>query len=375
MRRRRLGALGVVAALAAIMGMIAGAGGDDDGPAPAAATVPAQCGGSDPAAVKSLAGQRLIVRSDAEPDAKLLARAKRGEIAGVVVFPATGQDEEDAKSGMAELQRAAERGGQPPLLTTTDQEGGIVKRFVAGPPQRAPAQLALDGDGDDAQLEGKATGSFLQGIGINTDLAPVLDVPSTSASVIAGRAFGDDDAEVSNLGLRFAAGLAKAGALATAKHFPGLGRSTTNTDFAPSSIDASRRELQDDLLPFQRAISQGVPLVMIGIASYPALGSKQPAALSPEIAQGLLRDRMGFEGVSISDDLQAGAIEATLTAPRAGIAAAAAGTDLLLYAGDAAPGVLEPLAKAISAGRIDVESARESCVRVVELRESLAAAD
>ena len=372
MRRRRLGALGAVAALAAIVGMIAGAGGDDDAPAPAASAIPAQCDGSDPAATKSIAGQRLVVHSDAEPDAKLLARAKRGEIAGVIVFPGTGQDERDVERGMAELQHATERGGQPPLLTMTDQEGGIVKRFIAGPPQRAPSQLALDGDGDDAQLEGKATGNFLEGIGINTDLAPVLDVPATSASVIAGRAFGEDAAEVSNLGLRFADGLAKGGTLATAKHFPGLGRSTTNTDFAPSTIDASRRELREDLLPFQRAISQGIPLVMIGIASYPGLGSKQPAALSPEIAQGLLRDRMWFEGVSISDDLQAGAIEATLTAPRAGIAAAAAGTDLLLYAGDAAPGVLDPLAKAISAGRVDVESARESCVRVVELRESLA---
>ena len=86
-------------------------------------------------------------------------------------------------------------------MVATDQEGGIVKRFIDGPPQRAPSNSALDGDGGDAQLEGKATGTFLDGIGINTDLAPVLDVPATGDAVIAGRAFGDDAARVSNLGL------------------------------------------------------------------------------------------------------------------------------------------------------------------------------
>ena len=363
-----------MAAVAAIIGAAVGAGGGDSGEAePAGATIPPQCAGSDAKAARSIAGQRLIVRTDAAPDRKLLARAKAGEIAGVIVFPGTDQGEPAVRQGVEKLQQAAAKGGEPPLVVATDQEGGGVKRFFAGPPQRSPAQLAEFGDPGDSRLEGKATANFLTRIGVNVDLAPVLDVPSTPDSVIALRAFGDDPAQVSELGLAFADGLANGGALATAKHFPGIGRSTLNTDFSPSAIEASRRELADDLEPFEDAISQGVPLMMVGLAAYPGLGSREPAALSPEIAQRLLRDKLGFEGVSITDDLQAGAVAATLSSPRAAIAAAEAGNDLLLFAQDSAPGVLDPLAHAISTARVEIEAARAACVRVVAMRESLPA--
>jgi len=361
-----------VAGLAAIVGAAAGAGGgDSDEAQPAASAVPPQCAGSGADAARSMAGQRLVVRTDAAPDRKLLARAGAGQIAGVIVFPGTDQGEPAVRQGVERLQEAAAQGGEPPLIVATDQEGGGVKRFLEAPPQRAPAQLAEFGDPGDSRLEGKATANFLTRIGINVDLAPVLDVPSTPDSVIALRAFGDDPAQVSELGLAFADGLANGGALATAKHFPGIGRSTLNTDFSPSAIDASRRELAGDLKPFEEAIAQDVPLIMVGLAAYPGLGSKEPAALSPEIAQGLLRDRLGFEGVSITDDLQAGAVASTLSSPRAAVAAAAAGDDLLLFAQDSALGVLDPLAHAISTGRVDVEAARAACTRVVGMRESL----
>lgn len=356
------------------MGAAVGSGGEDGPQVSAADPIPAQCAGSDPKAARAMAGQRLVVRTDARPDSKLLRRARDGEIAGVIVFPDTGEDADAVRAATKRLQAAAAEGGQPPLIVSTDQEGGIVKRFPEAPPQRAPSQLALDGDGQDAQLEGKATGTFLAGAGINVDLAPVLDVPTSTESVIYARAFGETAERVANLGLRFAAGLEKGGVLATAKHFPGLGRSVLNTDFAPSEVDASRRELRQDLRPFEQAIAQDVPLIMVGSASYPQLGGKGPAALDPKIVQGLLRERLGFEGVTISDDLQAGAIEASLTPPRAAIAAASAGTDLLLFAGDTAAGVLDPLAASISSGKVEIEAAREACVRVVGLRSGLAAA-
>jgi beta-N-acetylhexosaminidase len=364
----------VVAGVAAVVGAAVGAGSGDesDEPGPAAAAVvPQQCAGSDAQAAHRMAGQRLIVRTDAVPDRKLLVRARSGEIAGVIVFPAPGQGEPAVREGIEKLQGAAATGDEPPLIVATDQEGGGVKRFFEAPPQRSPAQLAEVGDPGDARLEGKATANFLTRLGINADLAPVLDVPASPDSAIAVRAFGDDAAQVSELGLAFADGLANGGALATAKHFPGLGRSTLNTDFSASAIEASRRELAEDLKPFEDAIAQDVPLVMVGLAGYPGLGAKEPAALSPEIAQGLLRDRLGFEGVSITDDLEAGAVAATHTAPRAAIAAAEAGNDLLLFAQDSAPGVLDALAHAIATARIDIEAARASCVRIVEMRAAL----
>jgi beta-N-acetylhexosaminidase len=371
LRRRRLRALAAVAGVAAILGAAVGAGAGDDEPAPFEASIPDECAGTSPAAVRRMAGQRLVVRTDGTPDQRLIERARQGEIAGVIVFPSLGEDEANITEGIKRIQRAAAAGGQRPLIVATDQEGGEVKRFTVAPPQRSPFQLGDIGDADDARLEGKATGSFLDGVGINTDLAPVLDVNAVPGSVMQYRAFGSDAEQVSELGLAFAAGLQKAGVLATAKHFPGLGRSTLNTDLSPSEVDASRRELMRDLQPFRDGIAEGIPLVMVGLATYPALKAGDPATLEPKIVEGLLREQLGFEGVVISDDLEAAAVSSSYSAQEAAVAAAKAGTDLLLFAQDGAPDVLEALAKAIRTARVDIATARRSCIRVVGLRESL----
>ncbi len=343
-----------------------GAGGDEATPE---ASLPAECEGSDAAAWRSLAGQRLVVRTDGTPDEPLLRRARAGEIAGVIVFPSPGVEQSAIEAGLRKLQQAAAAGGQPPLIVATDQEGGLVKRFPEDPPLRSPYDLGRTGDADDARLEGQATGNFLRGIAINTDLAPVLDVPSGPDAVIAFRAFGDNPDEVSRLGIAFATGLEQERVLATAKHFPGLGRSPLNTDLSPSEIDASRRDLRDDLAPFRDAIADDIPMIMVASASYPGLGAKGPASLEPAVAQRLLRGELGFTGVSITDDLQAGAITTTIDADEAAERAAEAGVDLLLFAGTSAPDVHEGLARALARGRIDPDRARKSCVRVVELRE------
>jgi beta-N-acetylhexosaminidase len=189
--------------------------------------------------------------------------------------------------------------------------------------------------------------------------------------VIAFRAFGDSAEQVARLGLAFAEGLDQERVLATGKHFPGLGQTTLNTDFSPSEIDGGRRELRDDLAPFREAIAAGIPLIMLANASYPGLGGDRPATLDPAIATRLLRRDLGFAGVSITDDLQAGAISTTLDAPDAARAAAGAGVDLLLFAGTAAPEVHQRLTRSLALGKLDVDAARAACVRVVELRESL----
>ena len=360
--------------MALAIGVAVGAGGDgDDEASPSASAPPEQCSGTGRAGLRALAGQRIVVHTDGTPDASLLRSAERGEIAGVIVFPGPGDSEGRIRAGLRRLQAAASRGDEPPLLVSTDQEGGFVKRFPAGPPLRAPTELAIEPDAGDARLEGRATGDFLAGLGINTDLAPVLDVPSVPDSVIADRAFGEDAGQVSRLGLAFADGLARKNVLATAKHFPGLGRAVLNTDFSPSEVSASRRELSQDLLPFEGAIAQAVPLIMIASASYPELGAKGPAVLEPRIATRLLRTQLGFEGVSISDDLGAEAIAASYDEAEAAQRAAAAGTDLLLFARSGAPGVLERLQRSLAGGALDRDDAVASCARVVELREGLAA--
>ena len=117
---------------------------------------------------------------------------------------------------------------------------------------------------------------------------------------------------VSKVGVPFAQGLQDGGTVATAKHFPGLGRATVSTDDRPVTIAATSDQLQNDLLPFKAAVEAGVRMVMVSTASYPTLGAKKPAAFSPTIVKTLLRGHLGFDGVTITDDLESPAVTSTL---------------------------------------------------------------
>jgi beta-N-acetylhexosaminidase len=321
--------------------------------------------------VEELVGQRLVVRMDANATAPLLRAARRGEIAGVIVFPPPGLDPGAIDNEIQRLQEAARAGGQPPLLVATDQEGGGVKRFVDGPPEQSPPTLGLAGEAT-ARTAGEETGAYLAQLGINVDLAPVLDVAWTPDPAIASRAFGTDAETVSEAGVAFAEGLASADVAATAKHFPGLGRATANTDLAPVSVDAARPDLEQDLEPFRAAIASSIPMVMLSNASYSALDRQAPATWSRAIVTDLLRDELGFEGVVITDDLGAGAVTAWVSPERAAVRAAEAGADLLLLASESSPerGFRE-LLEAARAGELDRESLEEAYERVLELKSGL----
>jgi beta-N-acetylhexosaminidase len=323
---------------------------------------------SDP---RRLAGQMLIVRFDGTATEELVRAARHGEIGGVIAFPPPGADRAGLRDAIADLQRAARAGGHPPLLVATDQEGGDVKRFSELPPHVVPAELGAAGEAA-AEAAGRETGSALARIGVNADLAPVLDVPTVSGAFMTARSFASDPARVAATGTGFAVGLDEAGVAATAKHFPGLGRATANTDLGPSTIAGSRADLAPDLEPFRSAVDAGVAMVMTANATYPALDPDRPASLSRSVTR-LLRGELGFEGVVITDDLLAGAISAAGYGPGpAAVAAAGAGADLLLFAPLPAPDALPALVAAIRRGNLDREPLLDSCVRNLALRESLA---
>ena len=169
-------------------------------------------------------------------------------------------------------------------------------------------------------------------------------------------------------GTAFATGLQDGGVAATAKHFPGLGRSTANTDLEPSEVTDGERALRADLEPFQSAIDAGIGLVMLSSAIYPALDPDSPAFGSPAIADELLRGELGFEGVTITDDLGAGAVRAGYSPDEAALAATAGGSDLLLFALTSDPEVLDGLVRAAERGELDPAAIEASCVRIAALR-------
>jgi beta-N-acetylhexosaminidase len=370
-RRRRLGALAVVAALAAVVGAIAGSGGDS-GEEGGSSSLPPQCAGSDAEGIRLAAGQMVMVRLEASATQGLRRAAKHGEIGGVVVFPPPGTSPAAVRRAIERLQAQARAGGQPPLLVATDQEGGEVKRFLDGPPTLSPAEIGAEGSEREAERQGAETGRYLAGLGINVDLAPVIDVPSEAGSFLGSRTFGSDPESVAQLGAAFIRGLDSAGVAATAKHFPGLGLAPANTDFSGSVVTAPRPALRSGLEPFRAAIDAGVPLVMVGHAAYPAFGSQGPASLDRGVVDGRLRERLGFEGVAITDDLGAGAIEAVATPKQAVLEAVEAGEDVLLFALDSEPNAVEPIAKAVAARRLDGGLVSGACARISALKDSVA---
>jgi len=319
-------------------------------------------------------GQLLLVRMQGtRPSAAFLQRIRAGEVGGVVLF-AEDVGGADPRALVATLQAAARAGGQPPLLVAVDQEGGVVKR-LPGPPTLAPAAMRTAGI---ARAQGLATARSLRAKGIDLDLAPVLDVGH--GGFIAPRTFGTTPATVAARGVAFAQGLAAGGVGATAKHFPGLGLARVSTDNAPVVVRASAARLEADWVPFRAAVSRGIAAVMTSTAIYPALGSRLPAALSPQIVSDL-RAGLGFRGVIVTDALQTPAVNHLYSTPQAAVLAVGAGDDLVLAAGSsddyadtdgASTATFDALMAAVRSGRIAASQLRASYHRVLALKSRLA---
>ena len=175
----------------------------------------------------------------------------------------------------------------------------------------------------------------LAGVGINVNLAPVLDVYRAAGDFDDqyGRSYSKDPALVSELGAAFIAAQQKAGVAATAKHFPGLGAATRsqNTDLRPVTLNVARSSLRAiDESPYKAAVARGVQLVMVSWAVYPGLDATRPAGLSPTLVKDELRGRLGFQGVTLTDAVEAGALQPFGTVAHRSILAARAGMDLIL---------------------------------------------
>jgi beta-N-acetylhexosaminidase len=372
-RRRRnalLAAAGVAAVIGAIVG--AGAGGDDDQAAAPEASKPPTCTRKISSSDRRLAAGSLMVRMEDSATDELVALAKHGELGGVILFPSTGVSPSVLADQVDRLRHAARKAGYPEPLVAIDQEGGEVKRLPDEPPDLAPSQMGRSGGASSARAQGLVTGNALARIGIDVDLAPVLDL-GQSGSFVASRTFGDDPKQVAALGGAFADGLEEGHVAATAKHFPGLGSASANSDLGPSLVDASKDDLEADLEPFEAAIDASIPLIMVSNATYSAYDPDRPASVSPRVIGGLLRDSLGYSGVVITDDLDAGAVTAAgLDQSAAAVAAAKAGADLLLFALDDGSAARDGLLAALRGGELKRGVLVDACTRLAALRERFA---
>jgi beta-N-acetylhexosaminidase len=325
--------------------------------------------------LRQLAGQRLIVGYPGGPPPAWLTRwIRRGDVAGVIIFARNIGSRARLRRDMRRLQRIHRPPGlSAPLLVMTDQEGGLVKR-LAGPPDRSPAELGRIGSRSLASAEGRATARSLRGVGINVDLAPVMDLGRAGGfQRRTMRSYAARPGITSAIGSAFVRGLQRRARLAaTLKHFPGIGAARGNADLTTQRIGLSRRALRlADERPFAAAIHAGARLVMTSTAVYPAF-SRLPAVLSRRLSSRELRGRLGFRGVTITDSLGVRSLHPWGGPGRLAVRAARAGNDLLLFtSGDSAAGAGRWLRRAIRSGRISRRAARDSARRVLELRESL----
>ena len=282
--------------------------------------------------LEQLAGQRVVVGFPGDDVPVAVERmVRRGQVAGAILFAANLPSRDAGRRLVRELQAIPRPPGlRDPLLVMTDQEGGLVKR-IGGAPTASAAEMAARGPAF-SRAQGARTAANLLDLGVNVDLAPVLDVARPGGTIAeTDRGFGSTPEQVEAHALPFAEALQAGGVAATAKHFPGLGSARLNTDFAVQRVGLSKEELRGiDEAPYRSFVAAGGKMVMLGTAIYPAFSPK-PAAFARPIATEELRTRLGFEGVSITDALGTVAVRDFGGPAKAGLAAAGAGVDLLLF--------------------------------------------
>ena len=328
-----------------------------------------------------LAGQRVVVSYPGlTPPGSLLAGIRNGQVAGVIFFGENIASETQVAGVIRQLRQAQARSPvKVPLLLMTDQEGGLVRR-LPGQPAASEKQIGQSAHPvAAAAAAGTGAGRNLAAVGMNVNLAPVLDVYYETGNFDDQyqRSYSSDPAVVAECGRAFITALQQSGVAAAAKHFPGLGSAARNqdTDTGPVTVQVSLTRLRTfDEVPYRAAVDARVKLVMVSWAVYPALDARLPAGLSPVVIGQELRGRNGFTGVTITDALEAGALSAFGATGQRAVAAAGAGMDLILCsARDASQGeaATAALASALARGKLDPAAFNAAVKRVTALRAGL----
>jgi len=324
-----------------------------------------------------------------EPLDEVLRHVRENHVGGVIWFQATSHE---AAAANARLQTAA----RIPLLISADLEMGMGMRFTDTawwPPAMA---IAATGDASLAEEQGRATARAALAIGVNHVLAPVADVNVDPRNpVINTRSFGEDPHEVARYVQAFVRGVQEAGALATAKHFPGHGDTHVDSHRALPVLNVTRERLDAvELVPFRAAIEAGVGSIMIGHLSVPSLDpapvpvraefenvygthsdevthrGTMPATLSRPVITDLLRGELGFTGLVITDSMDMGGLAAHFDAGEAAVRAIEAGEDQILYSTDTDAAIAAVIA-AVESGRLTESRIDASVERILAAKRKI----
>ncbi len=373
--RRRLVALAVAATLALVAGVAVGSGSGEDGeaarptPTPAAPGEPSRAaiGAVEKLSLRHQVGQLIVMRFDGPGPPAYVPRALRaGRAAGVILF----KDNVESRSELRKLVRTLQRGARGSALVATDQEGGAIRNLTWARPVQSQGATSTPRR---ARADARGAARDLRASGVNVNLAPVADVASGSGSVMSGRAFPGGPEQVSALTRAAVEGYRGTRVAATVKHFPGLGGATENTDQTPVTLERTPAQLLgEDLPPFRAAIAARVPLVMASHAVYPALDPDAIASQSRYVLHRLLRQRLKFRGVVVTDSLEAKAVTERAGPAVAAVRSVRAGADLVLTTGAGSHlRVLRALVAEAQRSPAFRERVKESAARVLALKQDL----
>ncbi len=310
------------------------------------------------------------------PSQEIIDLIQHYHVGNIILFSRNVRDARQVFELTRSLQQIAREAGQRyPLLIAIDQENGIVQRLGEAT-TIFPGNMALGAIGSEeiAYEVARATGRELKTLGINMNLAPVVDVNNNPANPVIGvRSFGEDPQQVARLGAAMVKGYQAAGIISCLKHFPGHGDTTVDSHLALPTIPHTLERLETlELVPFKHGIEAGAESVMIAHVCFPALTQHDalPATLSSAIIQGLLRKQLGFNGVILSDCMEMKAISETFGTERAAVMALQAGIDLVLVSHHYTQQreSIEALQAAVLAGELSSQAVQQAAERVLKLK-------
>lgn len=293
-------------------------------------------------------------------------------IGGIILFDRNFASESQIKKLTSDLTSIAKKRGkhQLPLLIAVDDEGGEVVRLAEAVPP-PPAQLEIGGSGKPqlAREWAEKTGRKLKEIGVSVNFAPVADIGS-----FGSRHYSEDFTVVTDFVREAVSGYESAGIICALKHFPGIGKCGDDTHFSKGVVDVPVAELlAEDVVPFQKLIAEKKPenmMIMVSHVIYPELSGKEPASLSKAVMTGLLREKLGFKGVVITDDMEMDAVSAGNDFKDLGVRAVKAGADIVLvcheYGNETA--VYLGLLEAWEKGELSEAQVNESVRRILKMK-------
>ena len=319
---------------------------------------------------ESITGVNLATAAG-ETTRQALAAAPVG---GIIYFAANLQNTEQTRTMLANTQQYGHEANGLPLFLCVDEEGGTVSR-VGGNPGFGIANvgdmcnIGATGDTQQAYDVAHHIGTYLTELGFNVDFAPDADINNNPAGTFALRSFGTTADAVAPMVEAQVRGFTDAGILCAAKHFPGIGGAAGDSHgtaiFSQKTADEMAAE---ELRPFEAAIAAEVPFIMVGHLSAPAItGDNDPASISSEVVTDMLRERLGYTGIIITDSMGMGAATGALTNDRLAVEAIKAGVDIVLMPADfnaAYQGVLS----AVSTGELTEERIDDSVRRILTVK-------